>query len=590
MPPKASTNKASALFIQKKKTVSARSGHTKGTGPGGSKVDAVDLEEMGGLDRAKLSKLDLDRQAKGLPTLKRDDDDDENMEREARLAAAIAAKAAKDEKRAAALAKGQPTLPPPAAKKANAEDDEENEEGETRFTAAEKGKGKAPLYWEPQPPPPAPKKKAEKKDIPGLPPPTKTKRKAEEPARLYDTPKKLNLAPAAPTTTTTTTTPTTAPAPALAKETTSIPATADKVAEAPEKRDEAETKSAAAPIASVNLSALPPLPPSPPPSPAPTPAVPSASVSSASSIPAAVPARPLPAAPLPAFSAASFFSASVPAPPPASPASASPSSILSSPPSSSPPPPVFTPPKSAASSFSAVSPETPATDYDDDDTMDIDVWCMPDICCDEGQHAVQTDRGHDEMKLSCRAFAQKPAYSIHETLPWMERKVHYELDEWMTEDTDTDAPFDLNRWTIETYLANSQFTARCKFEHPGGNGPSNVNAFGPQQTQNGNRDRRTTAADFYLSRESIQQDLGVERPQWVLSAYGPGKDAPEQLWGGQLEQSPEEMRLHAMVSEASGNLQGAVSGSTSSAARLLSAIVTDLFASCVTSRYSEPRL
>lgn len=196
--------------------------------------------------------------------------------------------------------------------------------------------------------------------------------------------------------------------------------------------------------------------------------------------------------------------------------------------------------------------------------MDIDIWEMPEDDCDA-----------DKMALSCPAFAQKPSY-FHETLPWMVRKVHLELDEWMTEDPDFNTPLDIDRWNIVTYLANCHLAARCKFEHPGGNGPSN-NAFAPL-AQNENRDRRTTAADFYLSREGIQNDLGPERPQWVLSAYGPGKETPEQLWGGQLEQSPEEMRLHCMTSEASGNLQGAVSSNTLSVASLIHVTVTDLCA------------
>lgn len=211
--------------------------------------------------------------------------------------------------------------------------------------------------------------------------------------------------------------------------------------------------------------------------------------------------------------------------------------------------------------------------------MDVDVWCIP-----KGQWDA------DKMALSCRAFAQKPAYSIHETLPWMERKVHWELDEWMTEDLDLDAPLDLERWNIETYLANFQPTARCKFEHPDGNGQNNGNAFAPLAAQNGNRDRRTTAADFYLSRESIQNDLGVERPQWVLSAYGPGKDAPEQLWGGKLEQSPEEMRIYTMTAEASGNLQGAVSHNDLSLTSLINGAVTDMtFASAARLRDAQDR-
>lgn len=67
-------------------------------------------------------------------------------------------------------------------------------------------------------------------------------------------------------------------------------------------------------------------------------------------------------------------------------------------------------------------------------------------------------------------------------------------------------------------------------------------------------------ADKYsLSTEVIQKDLTNERPQWILSCYGPGKDAPAQLFGGYpREQSFEEMRLHHLAGKASGNEQRAV--------------------------------
>lgn len=61
-------------------------------------------------------------------------------------------------------------------------------------------------------------------------------------------------------------------------------------------------------------------------------------------------------------------------------------------------------------------------------------------------------------------------------------------------------------------------------------------------------------------KDVIQRDLADERPAWILSAYGPGKDAPEQLFGGYpREQSPEEIRLHYMQGLMTGNPQGAVS-------------------------------
>ena len=60
--------------------------------------------------------------------------------------------------------------------------------------------------------------------------------------------------------------------------------------------------------------------------------------------------------------------------------------------------------------------------------------------------------------------------------------------------------------------------------------------------------------------EGIEGDLRNERPKWPFSAYGPGRDAPLQLFGGfPLEQSPEEMRVLYYQAIASGNPQPAVS-------------------------------
>lgn len=47
-----------------------------------------------------------------------------------------------------------------------------------------------------------------------------------------------------------------------------------------------------------------------------------------------------------------------------------------------------------------------------------------------------------------------------------------------------------------------------------------------------------------LSKDALRDDLTAEKPQWILSAYAPGKQAPVQLFGGpDREQSFEEMRL-----------------------------------------------
>jgi nucleoporin NUP42 len=64
---------------------------------------------------------------------------------------------------------------------------------------------------------------------------------------------------------------------------------------------------------------------------------------------------------------------------------------------------------------------------------------------------------------------------------------------------------------------------------------------------------------YYLTRDSIEKDLTTEQPQWILSAYGPGRDAPDQLFGGfPREQSFEEIRIHYMAGKASGNEQQVV--------------------------------
>jgi hypothetical protein len=72
-----------------------------------------------------------------------------------------------------------------------------------------------------------------------------------------------------------------------------------------------------------------------------------------------------------------------------------------------------------------------------------------------------------------------------------------------------------------------------------------------------------------LTEEIIQRDLTAELPLWILSCYGPGRDAPEQLFGGpQREQSFEEMRMHYMLGAMNGNPQGAVCWSTENHLRL----------------------
>ncbi len=64
---------------------------------------------------------------------------------------------------------------------------------------------------------------------------------------------------------------------------------------------------------------------------------------------------------------------------------------------------------------------------------------------------------------------------------------------------------------------------------------------------------------YKLDKDTITNDLSKERPQWILSAYGPGRDAPLQLFGGHpREQSFEELRLRHYELAAHGNQQQAI--------------------------------
>ncbi|KAL2130085.1 hypothetical protein VTI74DRAFT_6923 [Chaetomium olivicolor] len=107
-----------------------------------------------------------------------------------------------------------------------------------------------------------------------------------------------------------------------------------------------------------------------------------------------------------------------------------------------------------------------------------------------------------------------------------------------------------------------RYGTNCKFEHPPKGGQQFGNRFGALAGQ-GNQNMGGRAADSPpypgLTPETIQKDLSSEVPQWILSCYGPGRDAPEQLWGGYpREQSFEEIRLHFMMGAMAGNPQGAL--------------------------------
>ncbi|KAK0649668.1 hypothetical protein B0T16DRAFT_327054 [Cercophora newfieldiana] len=108
----------------------------------------------------------------------------------------------------------------------------------------------------------------------------------------------------------------------------------------------------------------------------------------------------------------------------------------------------------------------------------------------------------------------------------------------------------------------------CRFEHPPKNQPQFTNRFGalantPAMGSNNPFNLLThwapTELPYGLSVEVIQRDLSSDLPSWILSCYGPGKDAPEQLFGGYpREQSFEEVRLHYLTGAASGNPDGAL--------------------------------
>lgn len=64
---------------------------------------------------------------------------------------------------------------------------------------------------------------------------------------------------------------------------------------------------------------------------------------------------------------------------------------------------------------------------------------------------------------------------------------------------------------------------------------------------------------YGIDRDILIKDLKNERPQWIFSSYGPGRDAPIQLFGGpQREQSFEEMRLRHYIAAAQGHPQSAI--------------------------------
>ncbi|RSM20902.1 hypothetical protein CDV31_000273 [Fusarium ambrosium] len=96
---------------------------------------------------------------------------------------------------------------------------------------------------------------------------------------------------------------------------------------------------------------------------------------------------------------------------------------------------------------------------------------------------------------------------------------------------------------------NCKFGNNCRNEHPNPNNNRN---------QTSNRFGALGGGTNSIA-DAIERDLANEAPQWILSAYAPGRDAPGQLFGGYpREQSFEELRLHYVMGKASGNEQQAL--------------------------------
>ncbi|KAK8046900.1 hypothetical protein PG996_014964 [Apiospora saccharicola] len=94
--------------------------------------------------------------------------------------------------------------------------------------------------------------------------------------------------------------------------------------------------------------------------------------------------------------------------------------------------------------------------------------------------------------------------------------------------------------------------SNCRFDHPGATsnpfGGNNNNRFGALSSGGGGGSTNITNK-YKITKDAIKTDLADERPTWIMSAYGPGKDAPDQLFGGYpREQSFEELRLHVTTS------------------------------------------
>ncbi|KAM5465092.1 hypothetical protein MauCBS54593_006727 [Microsporum audouinii] len=115
-----------------------------------------------------------------------------------------------------------------------------------------------------------------------------------------------------------------------------------------------------------------------------------------------------------------------------------------------------------------------------------------------------------------------------------------------------------------------KFGDQCNYEHPKGQGQfgfTTGNRFGVLQSGGSKPgggfggDKQDPRDKYSLNPADIKSDLtdGQGRPQWIFSAYGPGRNAPIQLFGGpEREQSFEEMRALHYAAVAEGKPQEAI--------------------------------
>ncbi|KAI5361426.1 Putative Zinc finger, CCCH-type [Septoria linicola] len=110
----------------------------------------------------------------------------------------------------------------------------------------------------------------------------------------------------------------------------------------------------------------------------------------------------------------------------------------------------------------------------------------------------------------------------------------------------------------------------CRNEHPRSTFQQpQTNRFTPLSNQAGSngfgargRSGNVDENPYHLATEDIRNDLTYsrdkkegERPLYPFGAYGPGKNAPKQLIEGDLEISPEELRVQAYLADATGSIQ-----------------------------------